>query len=198
MFTGIVKDKGEVVRVDDRKGMRRLLISTHFDVSSMDIGASMACDGCCLTIVDKESGCFAVEASNETLDKTTIGSWQEGRQINLEPSLRLGDELGGHIVTGHVDGVAQLEDIKQDGQSYRLRFSLPDALAIYLAPKGSVALNGVSLTLNEVEGSQFGVNIIPHTWEVTNIKHWKPGTGVNIEVDMLARYVARMIGKDPA
>lgn len=198
MFTGIIRDTGEIARVEQKAGIRRILISTHLDVSKMQIGASIACDGCCLTVIDREGGCFAVEVSNETLAKTAIGSWNEGTKVNLEPSLKLGDELGGHIVSGHVDGVARLEDVRQDGGSWRLTFSVPAQLAQYLAPKGSVALAGISLTVNEVEGDRFGVNIIPHTWEVTSIKGWKPGDKVNLEVDMLARYVARILGKEAA
>lgn len=196
MFTGIIKDTGEITRVSDKSGIRKLLIGTHLDVAKMEIGASIACDGCCLTVVDREAGCFAVEVSNETIDKTTIGGWEEGTKVNLEPSLKLGDELGGHIVSGHVDGVATLETVEPDGDARRLTFSVPEALAQYIAPKGSVALNGISLTVNEVDGDRFGVCIIPHTWEVTNIHRWKPGSGINIEVDMLARYVARMLGRE--
>lgn len=196
MFTGIVRDTGQVVRVTDKNGIRRLLISTHFDVAAMEIGASIACDGCCLTIIDKEGGCFAVEATNETLSKTTIGGWSEGTKINLEQSLRMGDEMGGHFLTGHIDGVAVVEEVARDGDAHRLIFSVPDHLAQYLAPKGSVSLNGISLTVNEVDGNAFSICIIPHTWEVTNINRWKPGDQVNIEVDMLARYVARILGRE--
>ena len=196
MFTGIVRDTGEIALVEDRKGIKRLLISTHLDVKKMDIGASVSCDGCCLTVVDKEGGCFAVDVSNETLDKTTIGGWKVGTKVNLEPSLCLGDEMGGHIVTGHVDGVAVLEELEPDGDAHRLTFSVPEEIAPYLASKGSVAVNGISLTVNEVEGNRFGVMIIPHTREVTNIIHWKKGDKVNIEVDMLARYVARILGQN--
>lgn len=198
MFTGIIKETGEIAKVEDKGGMRRILIATGLDLSRTEIGASIACDGCCLTAVAFEGNGFAVEVSNETLAKTAIGGWKEGTKINLEPSLKLGDELGGHIVTGHVDGVATLESVTQDGGSHRLVFSVPAPLARYLAPKGSVALAGISLTVNEVEGDRFGVNIIPHTWEVTNINRWKPGDKVNLEVDMLARYVARILGKEAA
>ncbi|MCB9991619.1 MAG: riboflavin synthase [Rhodospirillales bacterium] len=196
MFTGIVRDTGEITRVQDKNGIRRMLIGTHLDVSKMDIGASIACDGCCLTVVDKEGGCFAVEATNETLSKTTVGDWKEGTKINLEPSLRIGDEMGGHMVTGHVDGVAVLEEVARDGEAHRLVFRVPDHLAQYIAPKGSVALAGISLTVNEVDGSCFSVCIIPHTWEVTSINRWKTGDKVNIEADMMARYVARILGKE--
>jgi riboflavin synthase len=196
MFTGIVRDTGEVFRVTDRNGIRRVLISTHFDVTKMEIGSSISCDGCCLTIVDKEGGCFAVEATNETLAKTTLGDWIEGAKINLERSLRMGDEMGGHMVTGHIDGVVKVEEVARDGDARRLVFSVPDHLAQYLAPKGSVTLAGISLTVNEVEGNHFSICIIPHTWEVTNVHRWKPGDKVNIEVDMLARYVARILGRE--
>lgn len=196
MFTGIIGDTGEIARIEDKGGIQRILIRTSFDVSKMDIGASVACDGCCLTVVEKEAGLFAVEVSNETLDKTMLSGWQEGTKVNLEQSLKMGDELGGHIVSGHVDGTAILEDIKQDGESWRLTLNVPDALAQYIAPKGSVALNGISLTVNEVDGNRFGVNIIPHTWDVTNISTWQKNDKINLEVDMLARYVARILGKE--
>lgn len=197
MFTGIVRDTGEIARVQDKNGIRRMLIGTHLDVSGMEIGASIACDGCCLTIVDKEGGCFAVEATNETLSKTTLGSWEEGTKINLEQALRMGDEMGGHLVTGHIDGVATLEEVARDGEAHRLVFSVPSHLAHYIASKGSIAIAGISLTVNEVDGNCFSICIIPHTWEVTNINRWKAGDKVNIEVDMLARYVARILGKEP-
>ncbi len=198
MFTGIVTDTGEVARMEDKGGLRRIRIATNFDVSKIAIGASIACDGCCLTVVERGQGSFAVEVSNETLAKTAIGNWTEGCKINLEQSLKLGDELGGHIVTGHVDGVATLETIEKDGGSYRLTFNVPANLAQYIAPKGSVALAGISLTVNEVRGSCFGVCIIPHTREATTVKSWKPGDKVNLEVDTLARYVARILGKEAA
>ncbi len=198
MFTGIICDTGEIVRALDEGGLRRVLIRTGFDVSKIDMGASIACDGCCLTVVEKVDDCFAVDVSNETLSKTTLGDWVEGTEVNLERSLKMGDEMGGHIVTGHVDAVATLEELTKDGGSYRLVFSVPETLAHYLAPKGSVALAGISLTVNEVDGNSFGVNIIPHTWEVTSIHGWKTGDKVNLEVDMLARYVARILGKEAA
>ncbi len=193
MFTGIIKDTGEVARIEEKSGICRVHIGTHFDVAAMEIGASIACDGCCLTVVDKEGGCFVVEVSNETLAKTTIGRWAAGTKINLEQSLKVGDELGGHLVTGHVDGLATLESVQPDGDSYRLRIKVPAALASYIAPKGSVALNGISLTVNEVEGEVFGVNIIPHTWDVTTLHALRSGDTLNIEVDMMARYVARIL-----
>jgi riboflavin synthase len=193
MFTGLIKDIGEILTVRDKGGLRRLVIGTHLDVNAMDIGASVACDGCCLTVVDREAGGFAVEVSNETMDVTTIGTWAQGAKINLEPSLRLGDEMGGHIVSGHVDGLATLVSVTPDGESFRLSFEVPLELAGFIAPKGSIALNGISLTVNEVGGTRFGVNIIPHTWQVTNIKDWKPDDKINVEIDMLARYVSRMV-----
>ena len=197
MFTGIITDKGEIRHIEDRGGLRRILIGTALDMERMEIGASVACNGCCLTVVEKGGDAFRVEAAAETLALTAIGGWKQGDRVNLEPSLRLGDELGGHMVSGHVDGLAVLESVKKDGEAYRLVFSVPDELALYMTPKGSVALNGISLTVNEVEGNRFGVCIIPHTWEVTNIADWQAGDKVHLEVDMLARYVARMLGKDP-
>ncbi|PJB72361.1 MAG: riboflavin synthase [Alphaproteobacteria bacterium CG_4_9_14_3_um_filter_47_13] len=195
MFTGLVCDVGDILRIEDRGGIRYGRIRTGLDVSAMKIGASIACDGCCLTVVDKEAVWFGVEMSNETLAKTTLGTWQEGTKVNLEQSLKLGDEIGGHMVSGHVDGVAILEKIMPDGEAYRLYFQVPEILERYIAPKGSVALNGISLTVNEVEGNRFVVCIIPHTWEVTNIGLCKPEDKINLEIDILARYVARMLGK---
>ncbi|MCB1556850.1 MAG: riboflavin synthase [Alphaproteobacteria bacterium] len=195
MFTGITTDLGEVVRIEKEKGDWRLSQRCRYDLDKVKIGASISCDGCCLTVVDKELGAFAVDVSHETRSKTTIGQWEEGRRVNLELSMKVGDELGGHIVSGHIDGLATLEDVARDGDSHRLTISVPDSLAQYIAPKGSVALNGVSLTVNEVEGNRFGVNIIPHTWAVTNLGYLQPGDALNLEVDMLARYVARILGK---
>lgn len=196
MFTGLIKDLGEVASIEDRGGLKRFRISTHLGVEKMDIGASIACNGCCLTVVDKSGGCFVVDVSNETLDKTTLGNWQEGTKINLEPSLRLGDEMGGHMVSGHVDCTATVEAMVKDGESWRITIRVPDSVSPYIAPKGSLALNGISLTVNEVSGSTFGVNIIPHTWQVTDISGWREGQRINLEVDMLARYVARMIARE--
>ncbi len=198
MFTGIIKDKGTVIRAEDINGGRRMSVRTSFDLSRTEIGSSIACDGCCLTVVEKDRDSFTVDISSETLSKTTLGNWQAGTIVNLEQSLKMGDEMGGHMVSGHVDGVATLTDLKQDGEAYRLTIQVPDALAAYIAPKGSVALNGVSLTVNEVEGSTFGVCIIPHTWDVTTIGQLQAGDRINLEVDMLARYVARILGKDAA
>lgn len=158
--------------------------------------APIACDGCCLTVVEKGADWFAVGVSRESIAKTTLKSWEEGYNVNLERSLCVGDELGGHIVSGHVDGLAVLENVTPDGGSYRLKIRAPQELARYIASKGSVALNGISLTVNEVEGDIFGINIIPHTWEHTNLKNVPVGGTLNMEVDMLARYVARMMDFD--
>ncbi|MFC7332186.1 riboflavin synthase [Rhodocista pekingensis] len=191
MFTGIITDVGHVAAIE-RRGDTRFTIGTRFDTGSIDLGASIACNGCCLTVVELLPGAFRVDASGETLSKTTLGDWQVGTPVNLERALRLGDELGGHIVSGHVDGVAEVLSVVPEGDSTRWRFRVPDALARFIAPKGSVALDGVSLTVNEVDGPVFGVNIIPHTRAHTTFGTLRPGGRVNMEVDMLARYVARL------
>lgn len=198
MFTGIITDIGTVTSVEERAGERRFVIGTNFDLSDAAMGASIACDGCCLTVVEKTTNSFTVDVSAESLSKTTLGSWAEGTRINLERSLRLGDELGGHIVSGHVDAVARIKAIDPVGDSYRITIAVPDHLAHFIAPKGSVALNGISLTVNDVNGSEFQVNIIPHTWQVTNLSDKKTGDPINMEVDMLARYAARILGKEAA
>ncbi|HEY4114571.1 MAG TPA: riboflavin synthase [Rhizomicrobium sp.] len=194
MFTGIVTDKGEVRHIQKR-GDTHVVIATHYDVASIDIGASIACSGICMTVVDKGSAMdrwFTVTASGETLSKTTVGHWKAGDPVNLERPVRVGDELGGHIVTGHIDGTAELVRAAPEGESIRMTFAAPKALAPLIAPKGSIALDGVSLTVNEVEGARFGVNIIPHTLKVTTFGKLKPGAKVNLEVDLMARYVARL------
>jgi riboflavin synthase len=194
MFTGIVTDVGKVRRVK-RRGEAHLVIDTHYDVSKIAVGASIACSGVCLTVVDKGAAkdrWFAVTASAETLSKTTVGDWKAGDLVNLERPLRVGDEFGGHIVAGHVDAVAEVVEARDEGRSLRLRLRIPARLARFVAPKGSVALDGVSLTVNEVEGAQFGVNIIPHTREVTNLGRARRGARMNFEIDVLARYVARL------
>lgn len=193
MFTGIITDVGRVKEIQKNDDGARLVIECHFDVSTKDIGASIACNGCCLTVVEKGDDWFAVDVSNETLDKTNIGRWIVDTKVNLEQSLKMGDELGGHIVSGHVDGPAVIDSITQDGDSYRLTLSVSGDLAGLIAPKGSVTLDGISLTVNEVQGKTFGVNIIPHTWGVTNLQDCKQGDVLNLEIDVLARYVARLL-----
>lgn len=195
MFTGIVTDIGTIVRADHGPGGLRVRIATCYDSTSIDIGASIACDGVCLTVVAKgadDGHWFDMEASAETLGLTTLGEWREGRRINLERALRLGDELGGHLVSGHVDGTATVLSITDDGDSTRITFDAPPALSRFIAPKGSVALNGTSLTVNEVDGHTFGVNLIPHTKTVTNWGDAAVGAKINLEIDTLARYVARL------
>ena len=191
MFTGIVTDVGRVRTVRDTNRDRRFEIETGFDTATIDIGASVSHAGCCLTVVDKGPGWFAVEVSGETLSLTTLGDWTEGRRVNLERAARVGDELGGHIVSGHVDGVGEVLSIESEGGSHRVRVRVPKPLHRYIAPKGSITLEGVSLTVNEVEDDVFGVNLIPHTWDVTTLGELKPGARVNLEIDMLARYLAR-------
>ena len=196
MFTGIVTDIGEVVSVEKR-GDTRFTIATAFDAATIAIGASIACSGCCLTAVEMGRlqdgrGTFAVEASAETLSKTTLRNWKLGTRVNLERALKVGDELGGHIVSGHVDGLGEIISITPEGDSQRFRFEVPDDIARFIAVKGSVTIDGTSLTVNEVERNIFGVNIIPHTQAVTTWGHARAGDAVNIEIDMLARYVARL------
>ena len=191
MFTGIVTDLGEV-RALRQSGDLQVRIGTGYDTGAIEIGASIACDGVCLTVTGLGEDWFEVDVSAETVSKTNLSDWAEGRRINLERALRLGDELGGHIVSGHVDGVAEVVDLQDEGASTRIRFRAPDALARFIAPKGSVALNGTSLTVNEVAGVTFGVNLIPHTKAVTNWGAVAVGDRVNLEIDTLARYVARL------
>lgn len=196
MFTGIITDIGEVIALEQR-GDLAARIATAYPVSGIGIGASIACDGVCLTVVatgESPRGWFDVEISAETVSKTNIGrgGWHAGKRLNLERALRVGDELGGHIVSGHVDGVAEIVAMRDEGDSTRFTFRAPEALAGFIAPKGSVALNGTSLTVNEVEGAGFGVNIIPHTKAVTTWGQVRVGDLVNLEIDTLARYVARL------
>ena len=193
MFTGIITDIGKVAEVQQR-GDLRARINTAYDMAGVDRGASIACNGVCLTVVGKGPDWFDVDISAETISKTNIGhhGWEPGVRINLERALKVGDELGGHIVSGHVDGVAELVEMHDDGDSLRLTFEAPPELARFIASKGSVALNGTSLTVNEVNGNRFGINLIPHTQEVTTWGGVKVGDMVNLEIDTLARYVARL------
>ena len=196
MFTGIVSDVGRVRRV--RRGeLLDLTIATALDTATISLGASLACSGTCLTVVAVEPGAFAVQASVESLTCTTLGEWEEGTPVNLEKSLRLGDELGGHLVLGHVDGVARIVERRPEAESVRFAFEAPEELAPFIASKGSVALDGVSLTVNEVAQIRFGVNIIPHTLACTNFGSLRVGQRVNLEIDLIARYVARLLRQTP-
>jgi riboflavin synthase len=193
MFTGIITDLGRVKRL--RRGdLADLTIATAFDTAAIPIGASIACSGACLTVVAAAPGEFSVQASAETLACTTIGSWEDGTPVNLEQSLRVGDELGGHLVSGHVDGIARIIERRPEAESVRFVFEVPEELERFVAPKGSVALDGVSLTVNEVSGSRFGVNVIPHTLACTNFGMAVSGQQMNFEIDVIARYVARLLG----
>jgi riboflavin synthase len=195
MFTGIVTDLGKVRKIE-KAGDTRIEIETSYDMDDVEIGASIACSGPCLTVVEKGPGWFAVEASAETLDKTGVGDWAVGTPVNLERAMRIGDELGGHIVSGHVDAVASIVEMVPEGDSMRFMFEAPEAFAKYIAPKGSVSLDGVSLTVNEVQGNRFGVNIISHTQGATTFGRRQVGDRINMEIDTIARYVARILGKD--
>ena len=197
MFTGIITDLGRV-RSLSPGGVTRIVLETAYDTAAIAMGASIACNGACLSVVDKGPGWFAVDASAETLARTTIGSWRSGTPVNLERPLKLGDELGGHLVSGHVDGLAEITDRRPDGDSLRFEIRVPAAFQRFIAPKGSVALDGVSLTVNEVEGEVFGVNIIPVTQRETSFGKLAPGERVNLEIDMLARYLARLMERTPA
>ncbi|MCZ8150989.1 MAG: riboflavin synthase [Rhodobacteraceae bacterium] len=194
MFTGIVTDIGEVLETE-RRGDLRARIGTGYDVGGIDIGASIACDGVCLTVIalgTAPKNWFDVEISAESLSKTNLDTWVPGKRINLERALKVGDELGGHIVSGHIDGLAEVVGLRPEGDSLRVTFRAPHALAGFIAPKGSVALNGTSLTVNEVEGVDFGINFIPHTQKATTWGEVALGDRVNLEVDTMARYVARL------
>ena len=196
MFTGIITDVGTIESVEPR-GDLRVRISTGYDTATVAIGASIACSGACLTVVDKGANWFAVDVSGETQDKTAAGMWASGRKLNLERALKVGDELGGHIVTGHVDAVATVVEARPEGDSTRMTFEAPAAVAPYIAPKGSICLDGVSLTVNEVAGTskggvRFGINVIPHTAQATTFGDLSVGREVNVEIDVLARYLGRM------
>lgn len=194
MFTGIITDLGrvrEIHRVADAAD-QRILIDTQYDTGSIALGASIACAGPCLTVVETGPNWFAVEVSGETLERTTIGRWQTGERINLERALCVGDELGGHLVSGHIDGVGELLSRREEGKSVRMEIGAPGELMNFIAEKGSISIDGVSLTVNEVSAGSFGVNIIPHTLTATTLGELTPGGAVNLEIDLLARYVARL------
>lgn len=196
MFTGIVTDIGTISKAEQR-GDLRLTIQCGYDMAGVDLGASIACSGCCLTVVDKGGDWFAVDASAETIAKTAPGLWAEGRKLNLERALKVGDELGGHIVTGHVDGIGEVVRIEPIGDSHHVVIKAPAALAPYIAEKGSITVDGVSLTVNSVADdndgrARFALNIIPHTWQVTTFAGLSAGHAVNLEIDVLARYLKRM------
>jgi riboflavin synthase len=200
MFSGIITDVGRVRRLSHGAGDDggiELTIATAYDSADIPLGASIACSGPCLTVVAVEPGGFTVQASAETLACSTLGEWAEGTQVNLERALRLGDELGGHIVSGHVDGVGHLVERRKEGESVRFVIAAPAALMPYIAPKGSVALAGVSLTVNEVAKDRFGVNLIPYTLAHTSLGDARPGQRLNLEIDPIARYVARLLGTRP-
>ncbi len=193
MFTGLIQDLGLVVAVEKSASDVELAIQTkNLNLDAMKIGASVACNGVCLTVTEKAGDTFKVQVSAETLAKTTVKDWAFHTAINLEPSLKLGDELGGHLVYGHVDGVGECISVKTEGDCWRFEFTVPKDLAPYIATKGSITIDGISLTVNSVKDNQFGVMIIPHTFTHTGIQHVKAGSKVNIEIDMLARYVARL------
>ncbi|WEK44471.1 MAG: riboflavin synthase [Candidatus Sphingomonas colombiensis] len=195
MFTGIVSDVGTISAIESR-GDLRVVVNTAYDTAGIDLGASISCSGVCLTVVDKAPGWFAVDVSGETASRTAQGQWSAGRRLNLERAMKLGEELGGHIVTGHVDGVAEVIEVSPDGDSKRITFRISSDLAPFLAAKGSVTVDGVSLTVNTVEdradGTLFAINLIPHTQAVTTLGALVPGQPVNIEIDVLARYLQRM------
>lgn len=200
MFSGIITDVGRVRRLRRASGVDgglALTIATAYDTAVIPLGASIACSGPCLTVVALEEGAFSVEASAETLACSTLGDWAEGTPVNLERALRLGDELGGHIVSGHIDGVARLVERRNEGDSVRFVIEAPAPLMPYIASKGSVALDGVSLTVNEITGRNFGVNLIPYTLAHTSLGEARPGRGMNLEIDPLARYVARLLETRP-
>jgi riboflavin synthase len=191
MFTGIITDVGTIIELE-QQGDLRARIRTAYDTSGIDMGASIASDGVCLTVIALGEDWYDVQISAETVSKTNLDAWREGKRVNLERALKVGDELGGHIVSGHVDGVAEVVKLEDEGDSTRVTLRAPEALAKFIAPKGSVALNGTSLTVNEVNGCEFGINFIPHTKEVTTWGDVALGDQVNLEIDTLARYVARL------
>ncbi|API60687.1 riboflavin synthase subunit alpha [Tardibacter chloracetimidivorans] len=196
MFTGIITDVGTIDAIEQR-GDLRVRVRAAYDMAGVDLGASIACSGVCLTVVDKDEGWFAVDVSTETVRRTAQGQWTVGRRLNLERALKVGDELGGHIVTGHVDGVGRIAAVAPEGDSQRVEIEAGAELAPFLAPKGSIAVDGVSLTMNTVDdlpggGVRFGINVIPHTAQVTSFETLEPGREVNLEIDVIARYLGRM------
>lgn len=196
MFTGIVTDCGRVRAVERGPRGARFQFETRYDLGAVAIGASIACNGCCLSVVEKGAGWFAIDASNETLAVTTLGDWRVGDRVNFERPLKIGDELGGHLVAGHVDGVATVAERRADGDALRLSFEAPANLARFVASKGSVTIDGVSLTVNEVAGTRFGVALIPITQRETSLGGLQPGARVNMEIDLLARYLARLLERE--
>ena len=193
MFTGIITDVGRVAEIAEQTVGYRLTINTAYDTGAIAQGASIACGGACLTVVDKGEGWFAADVSGETLACTTMGGWQKDTPVNLERALTAADELGGHLVLGHVDGVGHLDAVHPEGDNHRVEIEAPEELARFIASKGSIAVDGVSLTVNQVEGRNFGVNIIPHTWDQTTFAFFQAGQTVNLEIDVVARYVARLM-----
>ena len=199
MFTGIVQDMGRIVALEPRGGDLRLRVAVErLPLDAVRSGDSIAVSGVCLTVVEHDARGFAADVSKETLSLTTLGDLAPGSRVNLEPALRAGDPLGGHLVSGHVDGIGRVVSLAQDARSWRIRFETPPGLARYIARKGSIAIDGVSLTVNEVEGREFGINIIPHTFEVTTIGGYAAGRRVNLEIDTIARYVERLMGAGEA
>ena len=199
MFTGIVQDMGRIVALEPRAGDVRVRVAVdRLPLDAVRTGDSIAVSGVCLTVVEHDARGFAADVSNETLSLTTLGDLAPGSHVNLEPALRAGDPLGGHLVSGHVDGVGRVVSLAQDARSWRIRFETPPDIARYVARKGSIAIDGVSLTVNEVEGREFGINIIPHTWQVTTIGGYAPGRRVNLEIDPIARYVERLLAAGAA
>ena len=193
MFTGIITDIGRITEVAERGGGRRLVVETRLPLAEIPLGGSIATSGICFTAVEKGPDWFAADASGATLEVTSAGSWQVGDRVNLERSLRIGDEMGGHIVFGHVDAVGEVLTLEPVGESHRLEVRVPASLAPLVAVKGSIAVDGISLTVNETHEDRFAVNVIPHSWKHTNLADRRPGDRVNVEVDMLARYVARQL-----
>jgi len=191
MFTGIITDVGTVISLD-KKGDLTAQIETSYNTDSIDIGASIAHNGICLTVVEKTDNSYFVDISDETINCTNVNTWQVGTRLNLERSLKIGDEIGGHLVSGHVDGLAEIVNIEEKGDSHEISLKAPDELKYFIAAKGSVVLDGISLTVNKVDDDIFYINIIPHTWEVTNFNELSVSKKLNIEIDTLARYVARL------